>query len=129
MLLLHDKMDIKQEGLHVCAVHCYIGATLKKKCFLYSGWPKLWPVGRPQNLFFPVFSSFLGGKKIVKKILKKFNKLLKMKKKKKVPVGPHRLTRPLDRKQHFFQGWHGYHFNLLSRIYEALSEARPLSPI
>ena len=32
---------------------------LKKCCFLYSGWPKLWPVGRPQNLFFPIF--FLGG--------------------------------------------------------------------
>ena len=24
---------------------------LKKGCFLSSGWPKLWPVGRPQYLF------------------------------------------------------------------------------
>ena len=27
-------------------------ATLKKECFLSSLWPKLWPVGRPQNVFF-----------------------------------------------------------------------------
>ena len=43
--------------------------------------------------------SFFFGKKIVKIILEKKN-LLKMKK--KVPVGPHRLTPPLDQKQHFF---------------------------
>ena len=41
-------------------------ASLKKKvCFLSSGWPKLWPVGRPQNLFFSPFFFFFG-KKMVK---------------------------------------------------------------
>ena len=40
-------------------------------------------------------------RKIVKIILKKKN-VVENEKKKKVPVGPHRLTRPLDRKQHFF---------------------------
>ena len=40
------------------------------------------------------------GKIIVKIILKK-RKIVENEKK-KVPVGPHRLTRPLDRKQHFF---------------------------
>ena len=38
-------------------------ATLKKMCFLSSGRPKLWPVGRLENLlfFFYVFFFFWGG--------------------------------------------------------------------
>ena len=50
-----------------------------------------------KSFFFSVFSFF--GKKIVKIILEIF---FFENEKKKVPVGPHRLTRPLDRKQHFF---------------------------
>ena len=53
-----------------------------------------------KSLFFRVL---FFGKKIVKIILKNcFLLKMKEKKKKKVPVGPHRLTQPLDRKQHFF---------------------------
>ena len=37
--------------------------TLKKVCFLSSGWPKLWPVGRPQYL---LFSSFFFVRKYLK---------------------------------------------------------------
>ena len=38
-------------------------ATLKKVCFLSSGWPKLWPLGRPQFffLFLHYFFFFCGG--------------------------------------------------------------------
>ena len=39
-----------------------------KVCFLSSGWPKVWPVGRTQYLFFFLF---FFGKKIVRIILKK----------------------------------------------------------
>ena len=74
--------------------HVLLGHPKIKVCFLSSGWPKLWPVGRPQNLFFfPFFfflernlSNFLG-----KKIPPKMSPVAK-----KIP------TRPVDRKQPFF---------------------------
>ena len=49
------------------------GHPEKKNCFLSSGWPKLWIVGRLQNLFLS-FSFLFFGKKIIKsfKIKKKF---------------------------------------------------------
>ena len=50
------------------------------------------------------FFFFVFGKKIVKIVLKKKEKIVKNEKK-RVLVGPHRLTRSLDRKQHFFLEW------------------------
>ena len=37
------------------------GHPKKKVCFLSSGWPKLWPAGRPQKKNFLLFFFFGGG--------------------------------------------------------------------
>ena len=51
----------------------------KKVCFLSSGWPKLWPVGRPQYLFF-----FFGKKILIFKKKKRGKK--GQNEKKEVPI-------------------------------------------
>ena len=57
----------------LCAVSTLLRPPLKKVCFQCSGWPKLWPLGRPQFFFFRFFVFFFflgggggGGKKITK---------------------------------------------------------------
>ena len=78
------RINLSQATLKICAyavsclpfkdkTHIYsLGHPWKKVCFLSSGWPKLWPVWRLQNPFFPLFS--FGGKKIVKMTIKEKKK-------------------------------------------------------
>ena len=65
----------------------------KTICFLSSGWPKVWPVGRPHS-----FShSFL--------VWKKMSIFGKKMRKKMSPVAPFFLvTQPLNRKHNYFYG-------------------------
>ena len=52
---------IRHNYIVIHSLWVYLRPPLKKVCFLCSGWPKLWPVGRPQNYFFSVFFFFWGG--------------------------------------------------------------------
>ena len=70
----------KQRSFHRCTHSNLDGLLrkvrppLKKVCFLCSGWSKLWPVGRPQNLFFPSFFFFKENYEILTKKKKKKKK-------------------------------------------------------
>ena len=76
-------------------------ATLKK--FPASGWPKLWRVGRLQNLFYILKKYYFYFFPNIFLIIKKKKRKKKTKIKTKFPVGPYILTRPLYRKQLSFK--------------------------
>ena len=75
-----------------------IGPLLKKKFVSCVAVAQIMATRADANFFF-FFRFFFFGKKITKKFWEKKIE------KKEVPVSTNILTRPLDRKQTFFEGW------------------------